>query len=196
MGSLTANTKLSCQSKDEKTLSSQKLTEELPEGDLEKQKKGKVIKFGWIEGVYVSICHLFFWMFSSLVFIIHNVFRWDASWTFGALCFSFASPGSWVSVALVSKATSHYGVFLHITGWVLVLGSSSYWLLWASPLAPGWVANRQVVLSQEGEGAIWSQLASSLTWWKLCPVKVLPSGLGWHALSSKPWPRKVVRSRV
>ena len=60
MGSLTANTKLSCQSKDEKTLSSQKLTEELPEGDLEKQKKGKVIKFGWIEGVYVSICHLFF----------------------------------------------------------------------------------------------------------------------------------------
>ena len=40
--------------KDEKTLSSQKLTEELPEGDLEKQKKGKVIKFGWIEGVYVS----------------------------------------------------------------------------------------------------------------------------------------------
>ena len=41
--------------KDEQTLSSQKLTEELPEGDLEKQKKGKVIKFGWIEGVYVSI---------------------------------------------------------------------------------------------------------------------------------------------
>ena len=33
----------------------QKLTEESPEGDLEKQKKGKVIKFGWIEGVYVSI---------------------------------------------------------------------------------------------------------------------------------------------
>ena len=44
--------------KDEKT--SQKLTEELPEGDLEKQKKGKVIKFGWIEGVYVSIYYLFF----------------------------------------------------------------------------------------------------------------------------------------
>ena len=45
---------------DEKTLSSQKLTEELPEGDLEKQKKGKVIKFGWIEGVYVSIYYIFF----------------------------------------------------------------------------------------------------------------------------------------
>ena len=36
-------------------LLAQKLTEEVPEGDLEKQKKGKVIKFGWIEGVYVSI---------------------------------------------------------------------------------------------------------------------------------------------
>ena len=38
----------------------QKLTEELPEGDLEKQKKGKVIKFGWIEGVYVSTLSLTF----------------------------------------------------------------------------------------------------------------------------------------
>merc|ERR1719264_609070 len=37
-----------------------KLTEESPEGDLEKQKKGKVIKFGWIEGVYMR-CLLNIW---------------------------------------------------------------------------------------------------------------------------------------
>jgi len=37
-----------------------KLTEELPETDLEKQKKGKVIKFGWIEGVYMR-CLLNIW---------------------------------------------------------------------------------------------------------------------------------------
>ena len=33
----------------------QKSSEEGGEEDVEGQKKGKVIKFGWIEGVYVSI---------------------------------------------------------------------------------------------------------------------------------------------
>ena len=46
----------------------QKLTEESPEGDLEKQKKGKVIKFGWIEGVYVSILTTFFKVLKLFLF--------------------------------------------------------------------------------------------------------------------------------
>ena len=45
---------------DQQSFICQKLTEELPETDLEKQKKGKVIKFGWIEGVYVSTLLLTF----------------------------------------------------------------------------------------------------------------------------------------
>merc|ERR1719264_14206 len=49
-----------------------KLTEESLEGDLEKQKKGKVIKFGWIEGVYMR-CLLNIWgvmLFLRLTWVV------------------------------------------------------------------------------------------------------------------------------
>ena len=145
-----------------RTLSSQKLTEELPEGDLEKQKKGKVIKFGWIEGVYVSILN---YLLKS-VKTLSSFSRWDASWTFGALCSSSASPGSWVNVALVSYSC---------------LFSLSLLGFWQNKLCPGKLnphmdgTGEQVhwrlvdlptggcqPLSQGSGAAIWSQLGISL----------------------------------
>ena len=186
MGSPTANTLLSCQRW--KNFVFPEIDWGIAWRGLGEAEKGESDQV-WMDRR--SLCKYLLSFLLNFQFTVFLIFRWDASWTFGALCFSFASPGSWVSVALVSKATSHYGV--GFGSWFLLISTL---VSWASPLAPGWVANRQVVLSQEGEGAIWSQLASSLTWWKLCPVKVLPSGLGWHALSSKPWPRKVVRSSV